>query len=89
MSSGCIANVRQIIPTPRHAYIKELLKKHVEEGGESVKKHGNSSKLDNNTCLFCFQPPDTYSKESSLDNNPVFYELTRLLGVSCMHLKVR
>jgi hypothetical protein len=74
---------------PRKAYTEDLLKKKVAGGEKGLKKHGHASRLDNNTCLYCLAPPATYSSEESLDNHPVFMELTRLLGVSCMHLKVR
>ena len=54
-----------------------------------LKKHGAADKLDNCTCLFCFAPPDTYHDPASLENNALFEEVIRLLGVSSMHLKVR
>lgn len=73
----------------RHAYVQDLLAKKVDEGVEGLEKHGDPRKLDNRTCLWCLGHPDTYGDPASLTKNPVFQELTKLLGISMMHLKVR
>ena len=75
--------------SPRHAYVQNLLQEAVADGVTGLKKHGAADKLDNCTCLFCFAPPDTYHDPASLENNALFEEVIRLLGVSSMHLKVR
>ena len=56
---------------------------------KGLKKHGDKDKLDNRTCLLCLAPPQTYHDPASLSNHPVFMETTKMLGVSCMHLKMR
>ena len=73
----------------RHTYVQDLLAKKVDEGVEGLEKHGDPRKLDNRTCLWCLGHPDTYGDPASLTKNPVFQELTKLLGISMMHLKVR
>ena len=73
----------------RKAYTQYLLKGKVAEGVRGLKKHGAKDKIDNQTCLICLAAPGTYHEETSIDNKPVFWELSRLLGVSSMHLKVR
>jgi hypothetical protein len=73
----------------RKAYTQHLLKEKVAEGVTGLKTHGAKDKIDNMTCLICLAAPGTFHDEACLDKNPVFWELSRLLGVSSMHLKVR
>ena len=73
----------------RKAYVQYLLRREVADGVKGLKRHGAKDKVDNMTCLMCLAPPDTYHDVASLQNEPVFFELTKLLGVSTMHLKIR
>ena len=73
----------------RHAYCQDLLKQLVDEGKEGLEKHGDARKIDNRTCLWCLGHPDSFNDPASLTKDPVFMELTQLLGISVMHLKVR
>ena len=54
-----------------------------------MKQHGAPDKLDNTTCLVCMAPPSTYQDPACLANPAVFLEPSRVLGCSCMHLKIR
>ena len=74
---------------PRKAYTQHLLAERVAAGEKGLKKHGEADKIDNCTCLYCLAPPSTYHDPASLQNVDLFMELTKTLGVSCMHLKVR
>ena len=73
----------------RKAYTQDLLATMVEEGKTGLEKHGHPSKIDNRTCLYCLGHPDTYGDLASLNKPPVLFEMTKMLGVSCMHIKVR
>ena len=86
---GYVSIITIIFPSIRKAYTQDLLAKKVQEGIKGLKQHGDKAKQDNRTCLFCLAPPNTYHDPESLEKHPVFMEFTRLLGVSCMHLKTR
>ena len=72
----------------RKAITQQLLQEAVADGVQGLKQHGAKDKLDNCTCLICLAPPSTYQDLESLDNTPAFLSQSRVLGCSCMHLKI-
>ena len=93
MSSGinlaCTLVTALLTPLPRNAFVSDLLRKSVQDGRTGLKSHGANDKLDNNTCLGCFAGPAMFQQLHSLYRPFIFFEESKALGCSSMHIKIR